>query len=227
MMTRVSGWAAIGAAALLIAGGGGYALASGASNTIAVCVRHKGGALYEARKCAKHDQKLIWNARGPQGIQGATGGQGAQGAQGLQGDRGLPGPAGPITGIAPSGVTMTGMYDIEGYEEAGEAFGGAISFPLTLSSAPTAVVEVPWEQTNPDPTHCAGSPDAPTAAAGYLCIYDRYAVNVTPYLSCSAVCTQDLEADEPAANVFGARLLSRATATGYARVEGSWAVTAP
>ena len=51
--------AALGAAALLIAAGGGYALASSSGGTITVCVRHNGGALYKAGKCAKHDLSLI------------------------------------------------------------------------------------------------------------------------------------------------------------------------
>jgi hypothetical protein len=77
---------ALGAAALLILGGGAYALASSNGRTITVCVHHKGGTLYLARKCARHDKTLSWNkqgAPGPIGPQGATGPQGAQGAPGL------------------------------------------------------------------------------------------------------------------------------------------------
>ena len=53
--------AALGAAALLIAAGGGYALASSSGGTITACVRHNGGTLYEASKCAKHDSTLRWS----------------------------------------------------------------------------------------------------------------------------------------------------------------------
>jgi hypothetical protein len=67
----------------LLAAGGGYALASSTGGkTITVCVKHKGGALYKAKKCAKHDKKLTWNKQGPQGIQGQSGQTGQTGPQG-------------------------------------------------------------------------------------------------------------------------------------------------
>lgn len=87
---------ALGAIALVIgAAGGAYAAGSG-SGTITVCVHHHGGGLYKAHKCAKHDKKLSWNAKGqtgPVGPQGATGSQG---------------PPGPSTG--PAGGDLTGSY---------------------------------------------------------------------------------------------------------------------
>jgi hypothetical protein len=93
-----------GATALVLVGGSAaYALAGSRAKTITVCVRHKGGTLYEAKKCAKRDKKLSWNQRGPQGLQGSTGASGAsgasgatgatgpQGVQGQKGDAGSPG----------------------------------------------------------------------------------------------------------------------------------------
>ena len=80
---------AVVAIALLIAGGGIYALASSGGGTITVCVSHKGGTLYKAHKCAKHDKNLTWSKRGPAGSQGA---QGPKGAPGPKGDTGGPGP---------------------------------------------------------------------------------------------------------------------------------------
>jgi hypothetical protein len=73
---------AAGALALLIVGGGAYALASSNNVTLTVCVSHNGGTLYRAKTCAKHDKRLSWNKQGPTG---ATGPQGKQGAQGLRG----------------------------------------------------------------------------------------------------------------------------------------------
>jgi hypothetical protein len=91
-MGRLSRPAAIvGVTGLLIAGGGGYAIASSGSHMIVVCVKHSDGTLYRARKCADHDHKLSWNRQGPRGRQGAQGSQGVQGAQGVQG---VPGSAG-------------------------------------------------------------------------------------------------------------------------------------
>jgi hypothetical protein len=61
----------------LLAAGGGYAFASGtAAKTIHACVHHRGGGVYIAKKCAKHDRKLSWNQVGPRGPAGPTGPQG-------------------------------------------------------------------------------------------------------------------------------------------------------
>lgn len=87
---------------LLTAGGGAYALASSSHGTITVCVHHKGGALYKARKCAKHDKKLSWNQQGPAGATGLAGPTGPRGATGASGTAGATGPAGPI---GPKGAT--------------------------------------------------------------------------------------------------------------------------
>jgi len=63
----------VGIAALVLAGGGAYALASAtSSHTITVCVQHSGGALYKAKKCAKHDAKLTWNKQGRRGPAGSA-----------------------------------------------------------------------------------------------------------------------------------------------------------
>lgn len=79
--------AALGAAAVLIAGGGAYALAS-SGGAITVCVSHNRGTLYKAKKCARHDEKLTWSKQGPKGATGATGPQGGQGPQGQRGPAG-------------------------------------------------------------------------------------------------------------------------------------------
>jgi len=90
--------AALGAATLLLAGGGAFALASSSTRTITVCVHHNGGALYKARKCARHDKMLSWNKQGPPGATGPRGPQGFQGTQGIQGAPGQTGQPGPSDG---------------------------------------------------------------------------------------------------------------------------------
>jgi hypothetical protein len=100
--------AALSAAALLVAGGGAYALASASGGTITVCVSHSRGALYKAKKCAKHDTKLSWNAQGPAGVPGTQGPQGALGAQGRQGPTGATGPIGRQGPGGPQGPPGTG-----------------------------------------------------------------------------------------------------------------------
>jgi hypothetical protein len=70
---------AFGIATLLVSAAAVYALASTGAKSISVCVKHTGGVLYRAKRCAKHDQKLTWNKRGPQGATGPTGHTGPQG----------------------------------------------------------------------------------------------------------------------------------------------------
>jgi len=96
IVRRFSGVAlGVGVAALLLAALGAYALASSGGATITVCVEHEGGALYSAKKCARHDRKLSWNRQGPAGPAGQSGPAGPQGAQGREGDQGRQGTQGP------------------------------------------------------------------------------------------------------------------------------------
>lgn len=71
----------VGVVALFVAGGG-YALASGASNTIHACVHHHGGGIYIAKTCATGDSAISWNKVGPRGLQGPRGRTGPRGPQG-------------------------------------------------------------------------------------------------------------------------------------------------
>lgn len=101
---------ALGVIALVISAAGG-AYAASATGTITVCIHHKGGGLYKAHKCAKHDKQLRWNAQGQPGPKGTAGPQGLPGPSGTagqQGPRGATGPTGPSTG--PAGGDLTGSY---------------------------------------------------------------------------------------------------------------------
>jgi hypothetical protein len=108
VMRRLSKAAvALGATVLLIGAGSAYALASSPGSTITVCVSHRGGMFYRARKCAKQDAKLAWGQQGPPGAtgqQGPPGPQGTRGAQGPNGDTGSPGPRGPSNGFTQKGA---------------------------------------------------------------------------------------------------------------------------
>jgi hypothetical protein len=105
----------VGLVALLAVGGGAYALASSNNVAITVCVSHKGGTLYRAKRCARQDKQLSWNKQGPtgpqgkQGIQGPQGIQGGQGIQGIKGDTGDLGPVGPTAGALGGGNTPPGL----------------------------------------------------------------------------------------------------------------------
>jgi len=81
-------------ALVLGASGGAYAAVQSAPAQISACVHHKGGGLYTARHCARHDRRLTWNAIGPAGSAGPTGPRGAQGQPGQQGTQGQQGPQG-------------------------------------------------------------------------------------------------------------------------------------
>lgn len=110
----------LGAAALLVAVAGTYALASsGGGSTITVCVSRKSGLLYRAKKCAKADHKLTWNKQGPAGATGEAGPRGIQGPQGIQGQQGNQGSPGisnyqVVTGTAVessgSGINLDSAY---------------------------------------------------------------------------------------------------------------------
>jgi BclB C-terminal domain-containing protein len=84
------------AALVIAAAGGAYAAGAGSSPTINACVRHHGGALYVATKCAHGDKRIKWSVTGPQGAAGSAGKPGAAG------------PAGPATGAA--GGDLNGSY---------------------------------------------------------------------------------------------------------------------
>jgi hypothetical protein len=100
---------ALSAAALFCAIGGGAYAAASSSKTVTVCVKHSGGELYQAKKCAKRDKKLSWNEKGVAGAVGATGAAGAPGAAGT------PGAAGPgaklISADVAVGSSSTGTID--------------------------------------------------------------------------------------------------------------------
>jgi hypothetical protein len=72
------------------ASGGAYAAMTASSTSIVACVHHNGGGLYKARKCARHDGRLVWSVTGPRGATGPQGPQGNQGPQGIQGRPGTP-----------------------------------------------------------------------------------------------------------------------------------------
>jgi hypothetical protein len=81
--------------AVLIVGGGAYALAADATAQITVCVAKQGGALYKAKNCARGDARLSWSQVGPRGPAGRVGVSGAPGATGATGPRGQTGSQGP------------------------------------------------------------------------------------------------------------------------------------
>jgi len=109
---------AIVAIALAVAAtGAAYAAARGGAHdaaragTITVCVRHSGGALYQARRCARHDRRLSWGIQGPQGEPGPQGPAGSNGTNGINGTNGTNGLNGAVAGYS---ATQPGNVDFTG-----------------------------------------------------------------------------------------------------------------
>ena len=108
-----------------------------------------------------------------------------------------------------------------------EAASGAISFPIPLAAAPNAIVV--QNGTASLPPECPGTAAAPTAAPGWLCVYENRAQNQrsgTPYPTVSAPGS----GGSPSSSRFGAALVVQGQATvpdWFYWSEGTWAVTAP
>jgi hypothetical protein len=98
-------------AVVIIAGGGGIALAANsAPATIAACYRTGSSPAVLERiagsaSCPRGYTKVTWNQQGPQGPRGATGAQGPRGATGAQGPKGATGATGAQGPAGPKGTT--------------------------------------------------------------------------------------------------------------------------
>lgn len=88
--------------AVAAAAGGAYAATQSSPGVISACVHGRGGGLYLARKCDRHDRRVTWNVTGPAGASGLPG---AQGPPGPPGPAGTPGAAATtlIAQVAPDG----------------------------------------------------------------------------------------------------------------------------
>jgi collagen triple helix repeat protein len=159
--------------------------------------------------------------RGPSGPAGAAGPEGAAGpagmagAAGAKGDKGDTGDPGPLLTTLPSGKTLTGYYSFANHRTGtGFISSYAISYVFPLASEPTAEV-VPVDGTT---AHCTGTPAAPTADRGFLCIYQTRD-------DAGGVAVEDARA---AGGTHGVALhpASAAADSDYEE-DGTWAVTAP
>jgi len=96
-------------------GMGTMAVASGDGEVYHACVNPNSGTIkmVDADKaCNKHDTRMSWNQRGPQGLageQGIPGERGPEGPEGPQGLQGEPGPAGPVGATGPMGAGGEGL----------------------------------------------------------------------------------------------------------------------
>jgi hypothetical protein len=207
-----------------------------------------GGLSKQQEKQVKKIAKKYAGKPGPAGAQGPNGAKGDPGVKGDKGDpgdqglQGIPGKDGEdgtfSTDPLPAGEMLTGVY--------GSGSGidlAVISFPITVTPAPTAIYTVnagikvgaeledgnwtfyPEHLSNIETQEqaeiaeaayqdaCPGTAAAPEATAGFLCIYPDRGSNVTP-----------VKVNSEAADEFGIEIpldASAAPGTG-----GRWAVTA-
>jgi hypothetical protein len=102
------------AAAVMVCGLSGYAIAQSAGSGAAVktCAKKSGGALRVARKCKANERRVLLakpttSASGPQGSAGVTGAPGHDGATGPQGPAGTNGTNGTNGTDGTSGTNGT------------------------------------------------------------------------------------------------------------------------
>ncbi|HET7054393.1 MAG TPA: hypothetical protein VFI09_10815 [Solirubrobacterales bacterium] len=183
-------------------------------------------------------------SNGSNGAKGDTGAQGPQGIQGPKGDKGDPGTF--STEPLPTGQSLYGALGTSGDEN--DLSLAAISFPILVSPAPTALVEEEGLThkiedgeaslyPNPEPltaeeeqedleaweSFCPGNVGEPKAVANgaesILCIYEARTGSVNGPASFTMV------SKDEAANEFGL-VLPYGLTTDTSSVRGSWAVTA-
>ena len=176
-----------------------------------VCVRASDGKIVVRKKC-----------KAPKFTRLAT----LDELKGEKGDKGDRGDAGPYISTLPSGQTLSGVYAFGGPADApSQMFFGGIAFVIPLEAPPA--VEV-FEAGEAATEHCSGSATAPTAAPGYLCVYEYNASTVRQAGSLQAYDFQfPLVVGRNAATASGATLWIRSNGAGSTYSEGAWAVTAP
>ena len=126
---------------------------------------------------------------GPVGGSGKEGSAGKEGPTGPTGPIGKPGvagkegPPGPLLESLPAGKTLTGSWAATSFAAKEPVIAGVyngvastgVSFAFPLSTAPVALYIKVGEG---DPAGCTGTPAAPGAEAGHLCIFAATELNV-------------------------------------------------
>jgi hypothetical protein len=160
-------FAAIAAALVLLAAGGGYAIASGSSKQITACVHRHGGGLYTG-KCHKHDKKLTWNTSGPAGPPGPAGPTGATGLAGATGPQGPGATTFAFNGIGTSTATPTTLGKAGPFTVSAECLeptSGTADMVLLESGPGTTIDGFDMITTGPHAVSIPSYPAHPTAAA--------------------------------------------------------------
>ena len=185
------------------------------ASTLALVLALGGGTAWAAHHYSITSTKQIK----PSVLKTLHGARGKNGTNGVTGVTGVTGQAGPLTTSLPAGQTLRGWFNLDTVAAgANQLNGGSISFGFNLASAPTVQI-VPVG--GPTTAQCGGSVAAPSAAPGYLCLYESSLQNVTSLAVCNSAGTCG-----PSANSFGGELFVDSTAAGRFFADGAWAVTA-
>jgi hypothetical protein len=151
---------------------------------------------------------------GPAGIQGPTGREGPTGSAGKEGPTGAPGKTDEPNSTLASGQTETGSWSADDSEDPAYA---VISFPHPLSKPAVTHLINPGE---PPPAGCSGSPEAPAASPGNLCVFAEFLYHAEYGGSYDPASEAEGHAGPHGAVVF----LLKETA-GHFDGAGTWAVT--
>jgi hypothetical protein len=185
------------------------------ASTLALVLALGGGTAWAAHHYSITSTKQIK----PSVLKTLHGARGKNGTNGATGVTGVTGQAGPLTTSLPAGQTLRGWFNLDTVAAAASQInGGSISFGFNLASAPTVQL-VPVG--GPTTAQCGGSVAAPSAAPGYLCLYESSLTNVASLAVCNSVGTCG-----PSADSFGGELFANSTAAGRFFADGAWAVTA-
>ena len=119
---------------------------------------------------------------------------------------------------APAGATLTGSFGGAGTAAAGDEVDNVtISFPVPISSAPTAHVIRPGQSL---PAGCTGSLTQPGAQPGHVCVFVGHEVNVVHSYTLFSPLT-----GVAGASPYGVQIELHTAGPGSYVVSGSWAVT--
>ncbi len=196
---------------LLLGGGTAYAASELGKESVGTKQLAKGAVT--PAKLSKASKQTLIGAAGPTGAQGPQGSPGAKGDTGGQGEPG----SSQFPATLPSGVTEHGIYGMSGQRSNPspplDLPGTSISFPISLASQPHHEKIATGGSAT---AHCPGSWDEPKAAPGYLCVYEKQALN-------SSVSIVTIE---PAFAKYGFELSGDPAEGAIYGMEGTWAVTA-
>lgn len=216
------------ALAAVIALSAGIGVATGAipsaDGKIRACFAKDNGRLRvidkaAGQKCKASEKALAWNQRGPSGRQGLPGQAGPAGPAGPAGKDGAPG----RSALEPlhSGETIRGVVggDFDA-NAAGNDFGVLETFPVPAPQPVNDANVVVDGGDDDEANRCTGTPEAPSAPPGVVCIYPTSVVaNATGFRGKDVIVG--------GSSRFGFELLWAAEDPGDTLLQAIWAYQAP